>query len=225
MNETKYGYVIDSQGYPIFKNSFYILVQQTNEETNETTYVPEGYTLKPDEQLIMDNVQIPNAMLKPRWYKNEWIETATPEEIEAAKPPLPPPIPVNAGELTFVLLSESGEIDDVTITENAHLFPEWDEFWTGDVSQVVVDPDDRKIYRKIKNNFDEPNASSQPSKDIEQWVLIGDPFAARREWSRPIGKNDGYDDRAKVTCEGENYINTFGSGNMWKPGVHGWDVG
>lgn len=47
--------------------------------------MPYAYTLKTNERLI--EVLPPGDILKPRWAGSEWTEMATPEEIEAAKPP------------------------------------------------------------------------------------------------------------------------------------------
>jgi len=222
MPETRYGYVVDKQGCPIFKNSFYPIVQHIDED-GKMTDAPEGYVLKDSERLVVCDVSVPNAMLKPRWDGTKWTETATPEEVEAARPKPPPPPPADAGAMSFVVLAEMGEVDDVTITRNARLFGVWDEYWTGEVGRIAVDPDDQKVYAKIEGPYRTPQPQSQPGKDPAQWRLVGDPNAAITKWSRPIGATDAYPAGAVVTHEGKKWTNTYGDGNVWMPGAHGWD--
>lgn len=76
--------VIDRNGYYV---TFVLLVEQANGDA-----APYAYTLKEGEALI--EASPPSNMITPRWTGTAWVETATPEEIEAAKPePLPPAAP------------------------------------------------------------------------------------------------------------------------------------
>jgi len=45
-------------------------------------YIPLFYEMQEGDWLIFDDVHTAKLMLKPRWVDDEWIETATPEEIE-----------------------------------------------------------------------------------------------------------------------------------------------
>ncbi len=64
-----FGIVINQQG---FKTEFVALNDNNN---------PQFYTLKDGEQVITDDWQIANTMLKPQRVDNTWVETATAEEI------------------------------------------------------------------------------------------------------------------------------------------------
>jgi len=123
--------------------------------------------------------------------------------------------------IAFVVMAQSEYIDDVTIIENADLFNEWDENWTGRVGDIVKD--EGSLYRKINADFNTPFPQSKPSADKSQWKLIGDPLEEYPEWVQPIGSHDAYMDGAKVTHNDKRWLNTHGDGNIWEPGVFGWD--
>ena len=55
----------------------------TMEQTENGDYRPYRYALNPGESLI--EAPPPCDIVKPRWNENLWEETATPEEIEAAR--------------------------------------------------------------------------------------------------------------------------------------------
>lgn len=59
------------------------------DEKNEPLY----YTLKKDEKLIFDKIGDSFNLIKAKWTGIDWVESATAEEIEKARPkplPLPP---------------------------------------------------------------------------------------------------------------------------------------
>lgn len=76
--ENKHAIVIDAQG----NKTEFVLASQ-NEEGK---YIPHHYVLQAGESLVFEEVPTALSMLKPRWSGSNWMETATPEEIEAAKP-------------------------------------------------------------------------------------------------------------------------------------------
>lgn len=43
-------------------------------------------------------------------------------------------------------------------------------------------------------------------------------------WVQPSGAHDAYLDGVKVSYDGQVWVNTHGDGNIWEPGVHGWEV-
>ena len=136
------------------------------------------------------------------------------------------------GALSFVALAQTTELfDDVTLAENADLFPEWSQHWTGKVNTIVRDPDDGALYRKVNADFSAPYPQSQPSKDKSQWKLVGDPGEEWPEWSQSLGAHDAYGAEAKVRSVDYSapadktvykWSNSYGSGNIWRPGEFGW---
>lgn len=85
VKENKYATVIDSDGYRVD----FVIVDITEYDDSTKTAIPQSYTLKEGESFIYNDWQTANNMLKARWNGEAWEETATPEEIEAARPPQP----------------------------------------------------------------------------------------------------------------------------------------
>lgn len=55
------------------------------------------------------------------------------------------------------------------------------------------------------------------------WARIDDPAEEWPEWRQPLGSEDAYKAGAKVSHNGKHWINTYGDGNVWEPGVYGWE--
>lgn len=55
------------------------------------------------------------------------------------------------------------------------------------------------------------------------WVRIDDPAEEWPEWRQPQGSHDAYEEGAKVTHNGKHWINIHGDGNVWEPGIYGWE--
>ena len=119
--------------------------------------------------------------------------------------------------ISFVVMSQAELIDDITITENADLFPAWDIHWTGKAGSIVRD--EGKLYRSIHDVGAGQN--TKPSTTPSMWTPIGDPAEEWPKWSQPLGGHDAYSKGAKVTHKDKRWISDVDA-NTWEPGVHGW---
>lgn len=134
---------------------------------------------------------------------------------------------VERADLVFVLLAQEGMIDETTIAENANVFVMWDENWTGKQGMIVRDPDNLQLYKSIHDVG--PGQNTQPSKTPAMWTRIADPGEEWPEWIAPIGAHDAYIKGAKVRHPSKEdelmhkWVNTHGDGNVWEPGVFGWN--
>ena len=122
--------------------------------------------------------------------------------------------------IMFVLEAQKDDsaFDDVTITEHADLFPVWDEHWTGKRGAIVQC--EEKLYKSIHDVGAGQN--TKPSETPSMWTLIGDPGEEYPEWSQPIGAHDAYQTGDKVAHNGAHWQSTA-DGNVWEPGVYGWE--
>ena len=120
--------------------------------------------------------------------------------------------------LTFVVLAQSEMVDDVTITENFTLFSVWDSNWTGKAGTILQD--EGQLFRSIHDVGEGQN--TKPYTTPSMWTKIGNPADEFPEWSQPIGAHDAYSIGSKVSHKGKNWISTA-NGNVWEPGVYGWD--
>lgn len=120
--------------------------------------------------------------------------------------------------IPFVIMAQNGDIDDVTITEHADVFVTWDEHWTGKAGTIVND--EGNLYRSIHDVGEGQN--TKPSETPAMWTRIGNPAEEYPEWIAPIGAHDAYSIGDKVTHNDARWVSTA-DGNVWEPGVYGWD--
>lgn len=55
------------------------------------------------------------------------------------------------------------------------------------------------------------------------WARVDDPVEEWPQWRQPLGSEDVYPAGAKVSHNGKHWINSHGDGNIWEPGVFGWE--
>lgn len=124
----------------------------------------------------------------------------------------------DAAALAFVVLAESGQIDDVTASERAMLFAAWAPSVNYAVGQLRQH--NGTLYRCVQAHTSqegwEPNAAAS------LWAVTSDLADEWPAWSAPIGSHDAYSLGAKVTHNEQRYVSTVES-NVWEPGIYGWD--
>lgn len=121
--------------------------------------------------------------------------------------------------IVFVKMAETGELDDVTISEHPKLFIQWTKNWTGAAGVIVQD--EGKLYRSIHNITDVAQ-NTKPSKTPSMWTQVGDPSEEYPEWIQPIGSHDAYSLGDTVAHNDKKWQSTVNN-NVWEPGVYGWE--
>ena len=125
---------------------------------------------------------------------------------------------MEVSSLVFVQMAQSGTLDDVTISEHPSMFPFWTENWTGKAGTILMD--EGNLYRSIHDVGVGQN--TKPSTTPSMWTPISDPTQEFPEWVQPIGAHDAYSIGDKVTHLDKHWISTV-NGNVWEPGVYGWE--
>lgn len=120
----------------------------------------------------------------------------------------------DAAAIAFVALAESGQLDDVTASEQSMLFAEWVPGVAYTVGQLRQH--NEKLYRCVQAHTSQ--AGWEPDAATSLWALTSDPAVEWPEWSQPIGAHDAYTKDAKVSHNGKHYISVV-DGNVWEPGV------
>lgn len=123
----------------------------------------------------------------------------------------------DVSSLVFVFLAQSEQLDNVTVTEHATLFPAWDENWTGKAKSIVSDGG--ALYRSIHDVGAGQN--TKPSKTPSMWTKIGNPADEWPTWFQPIGAHDAYGFGDKVAHNKKHWTSAVPN-NVWEPGVYGW---
>lgn len=123
-----------------------------------------------------------------------------------------------AASIVFVKMAESGELDDVTISEHAEQFPAWAPALTYAANAICTYGG--KVYRCLQAHTSQEDWT--PDATASLWKEIGDPTAEWPEWSQPISAVDTYALGDKVSHNDKRWISVCDN-NVWEPGVYGWE--
>ena len=124
----------------------------------------------------------------------------------------------DAAAIAFVVMAESGTIDGVTASERSLLFAEW-------VPGVAYAVGNLRRYGDTLYKCVQAHTSQtgwEPSAAASLWAVTSDPAEEWPAWSQPLGAHDAYTLGAKVSHNEKHWISTA-DGNVWEPGVYGWD--
>ena len=119
--------------------------------------------------------------------------------------------------ITFVALSENGEIDEVTAAEHYELFAGWNY-------PIAYKIGDMRTYNDVLYKCVQAHTSQEdwtPDVTASLWKPCSDPAEEYPQWSQPIGAHDAYDMGDKVTFNGKRYESTVNN-NVWQPDTYGW---
>ena len=123
--------------------------------------------------------------------------------------------------IAFVVLAESGVIDETTAGEHLSVFAPWEpnvDYTPGNL-RVYPMTGAQKLYRCIQAHRSQ--ADWTPDKAVSLWSTASDPAIEFPEWSQPVGAHDAYQEGDKVSHNGKHWISTCNN-NVWEPGVYGW---
>ena len=123
-----------------------------------------------------------------------------------------------ASAIAFVTLAEAGAIDEVTSTENIDVFSPWAEGIAYPVG--AIRSFNGILYRCVQAHTSQ--IDWMPDETPSLWTEIGDPAEEWPAWSQPVGAHDAYNAGDKVSYNEKHWISTM-DGNVFAPGVYGWD--
>ncbi len=123
--------------------------------------------------------------------------------------------------IAFVVMAESGTVDEITASEHMDVFAPWqpEVAYTVGNLRTYGQGEDVKLYKCVQAHTSQ--ADWTPDVSASLWSVAGDPGEEWPEWSQPIGAHDAYDVGDEVTHNGKHYVSTA-SANVWEPGVYGW---
>lgn len=116
------------------------------------------------------------------------------------------------------LITMRDAVDDTIALSAKDLYPDWKEnvqYHTGErhLHNGV-------LYKCLQDHTSQ--ASWTPTDSPSLWVRIDDPAIEWPEWVQPVGSTDAYPMGAKVSHNGSHWTSTV-DGNVWEPGVYGWE--
>ena len=166
--------------------------------------------------------KINNLTKKINWLEHEMEygrvinnKNALQENIKVSEQRLTNPL-----SIAFVKMVEKGEIDEVTASENAGLFIEWDEkssFKINDLRQR-----DGKLYKCLQDHTGQ--AGWEPENSPALWKLIGISENGIPEYSKPLSAADAYMTGDECMFNGVHKRSTIDH-NVWSPDEYpeGWE--
>lgn len=109
-------------------------------------------------------------------------------------------------------------LTDEEALEAVELFPPWEADHDYIKGERVRYGD--KLYKLIPEVY-HSQADHTPDLIPAVWARVDDPSVEWPEWKQPLPE-EAYKAGAKVSHNRKHWINTFGDGNVWEPGVFGW---
>ena len=141
------------------------------------------------------------------------------DEIAALPPPPVYTDPYKAA--ISMILSQSAEaLTDAQALSVAEVFPLWTAGWTG--SQGAIVRDGEHLYRSL-HDVTNTAQNTRPSDTPAMWTMVGDPQEEFPAWIPPTGAHNAYIKGDKVSYQGNEWVSQV-AGNVWEPGVYGWNM-
>ena len=125
-----------------------------------------------------------------------------------------------AWDLRAMIEKAAASLSDEDALEAVELFRPWEP----DRDYVKEDRVRHQglLYRLIPDTH-HSQADWPPELTPAIWARVDDPAEEWPEWRQPQGSHDAYPAGAKVSHNGKHWVNTYGDGNVWEPGVFGWE--
>lgn len=120
--------------------------------------------------------------------------------------------------IAFVCMAEAGRINNATAGKRAGLFGAWTE--NAAYQKDAIRSYGGALYRCIQAHTSQ--AGWEPEAAASLWAKIADPAEEWPAWSAPVGAHDAYAAGSKVSYGGKRWISSL-DGNVWEPGVYGWN--
>lgn len=120
---------------------------------------------------------------------------------------------------------QAAELDDDKAMEVADLYPEWQyskAYAVGEMFKYGVNSDgETQLYRVVQAHTSE--AQNTPDIVPALYKAVGFTDTGTPIWTQPLGAHDAYSTGDVVSYKDQLWISTV-DGNVWEPGVYGWEV-
>lgn len=123
-----------------------------------------------------------------------------------------------ARKMRQIIVQESSNLEDETAMSVPYFFPAWEE-------NVAYEIGDRRRYQTTLYKCILAHTSQAdwtPDVAVSLWVRADEPGEEWPEWVQPLGAQDAYANGAKVSHNNKHWVSNV-DGNVWEPGVYGWD--
>ena len=121
--------------------------------------------------------------------------------------------------IAFVKMAEKGEIDEITASENANLFMEWNtgvNYKTDTLLQY-----EGLLYRVLQEHTSQEDWT--PDITASLYKVLGISESGIPYWSQPVSSADAFMLNDEVMHNDKVWISDYDN-NVWEPGVFGWHI-
>lgn len=120
---------------------------------------------------------------------------------------------------------QSANLPDDQAMEVADLYPEWVAMKAYAVDEIVkygVNADgETQLYKVIQAHTSQEDW--KPDVTASLYKAIGFTDDGVSIWTQPLGSHDAYAKGDVVSFEDQLWVSTV-DGNVWQPGVYGWEL-
>lgn len=125
---------------------------------------------------------------------------------------------IRATELRTAIEISAQSLSDEDAVNVPELFPSWEDGHSYQIGDRVSRGD--TLYKCIQDHVSQ--SDWLPENTPSLWNRMDDPEEEWPEWRQPTGAHDAYEKGYKVSHNNKHWISTV-DGNVWEPGVYGWD--
>lgn len=124
------------------------------------------------------------------------------------------------------MLVQSANLPDDQAMEVADLYPEWVAMKAYAVDEIVkygVNADgETQLYKVIQAHTSQEDWKPDVTASLYKAIDFTDDDGVSI-WTQPLGSHDAYAKGDVVSFEDQLWISTV-DGNVWQPGVYGWEL-
>ena len=121
--------------------------------------------------------------------------------------------------IAFVKMVEKGEIDEITASENADMFIEWDD--KSSFKAGTIRKRNNLLYLCLQDHAGQ--TGWEPENTPALWKQFGINENGISDWSQPISIADAYMLNSETMHNGYIWVSDYDN-NVWEPGVFGWHI-
>lgn len=170
--------------------------------TCRTITLPDGAVVSnPTEEMILANgwapYEPPVAEPEPK---------TTPDDFEKIQ------------AISRLLASTVVALDDEAALEVMALFPTWSEFIGKELHTGERYYYNDNLFKVLQDH----TAQAEWTPEVSPSLFVAVSVEEFPVWKQPVGSADAYSKGDKVSYNGEHYV-SIADGNVWEPGVYGWD--
>lgn len=125
----------------------------------------------------------------------------------------------------FQLMADGLNLTESQAMEIADLYEGWaagKAYTTGKIVKYGVNADgETQLYTVLQDHNSQEDWKPDTTPNL--YKKVGFTDTGLPIWTQPLGASDAYNTGDKVSHNGQEWVSTV-DGNVWEPGVYGWET-